>query len=131
MTAVGGFPRQLRSIVFLYGCGLYFLYWGSIMKRTLMIAVFTTLVATGTYAVAQDQTQQGSQTSNSSSDYSGNKNETMEQCMARQKATNSGLTHMQMQTTCRNEINANKTRKEGNDLATGPQGGEKQPQNQQ
>jgi hypothetical protein len=52
----------------------------------------------------------------------------MKQCMARQKATNSGLTHLQMQTTCKNEMKSNKTHKEGNDLATGTQAGDKPPQ---
>lgn len=90
-----------------------------------MTAALTGLLAAGTCAVAQSQTQQGSQAmqSDSNSDNTGNKNETMKQCMARQKATNSGLTHMQMQTTCRNEMKVNKSHKEGNDLATGPQAG--------
>ena len=107
------------------------------MKRILlMTAALGGLVAGGTCAVAQtqqeEQTQQSSQTmkSENSSDNTDNKNETMKQCMSRQKATNSGLTHMQMQTTCKNEMKANKTRKEGNDLATGPQAGDKQPQDQ-
>ncbi len=106
------------------------------MKRILMTAALGGLVAAGNCAVAQtqqdEQTQQSSQTmkSENSSDNTGNKNETMRQCMSRQKATNSGLTHMQMQTTCKNEMKVNKTRKEGNDLATGPQAGNKQPQDQ-
>ena len=107
------------------------------MKRILMTAALAGLVAAGTCAVAQDQqgdqTQQSSQTvkSDDSSDNTRNKNETMKECMARQKATNSGLTHMQMQTTCKNEAKVNKTRKDGNDLATGPQAGDKQPTDQQ
>lgn len=90
------------------------------MKRILMTTALAGLFAVGTCAVAQDQTHQGDQTQQTS--------QTMKECMSRQKATNSGLTHMQMQTTCKNEMKGNKTRKEGNDLATGSQAGDKQPQ---
>jgi hypothetical protein len=98
------------------------------MKHTVITAVLAGLIAAGT-CVAQDQAQQGTQTSaDSNSDNAGAKNETMKQCMARQKASNSGLTQLQMQTTCKNEMKSNKTHKEGNDLATGTQAGDKPPQ---
>jgi|HubBroStandDraft_6_1064221.scaffolds.fasta_scaffold1185512_1 hypothetical protein len=98
------------------------------MKRSVIMAILTGVIAAGT-CVAQDQAQQGTQTtSDNSSDNGGAKNETMKQCMARQKATNSGLTQLQMQTTCKNEMKSNKTHKEGNDLATGTQAGDKPPQ---
>lgn len=99
------------------------------MKRILAAAAFAGLVMTGTSAIAQqDQSQQGSQTAQSDSNYSGGKSQAMKDCMARQKATNSGLTNLQMHTTCKNELKADKTHKDGNDLATGSQAGDKQPQ---
>ena len=79
------------------------------MKYLLMSAALTGLIAAGTCAVAQDQTQQSSQAMQSDNDgnNSGNKAETMKQCMARQRATNSGLTNEAMKTTCRNEMKTN------------------------
>ncbi len=103
------------------------------MKYLLMSAALTGLIAAGTCAVAQDQTQQSSQAmqSDNGSNNSGNKAETMKQCMARQRATNSGLTNEAMKTTCRNEMKTNKLHKEGNDLSSGPQAGSKSsPQDQ-
>jgi hypothetical protein len=44
----------------------------------------------------------------------------MKDCMARQKATNSSMTQVAMETVCRNEAKNHKD-KDGNDLATGPQ----------
>jgi hypothetical protein len=83
------------------------------------------------YAVAQsDQTGQSGQSaqptqSGADSGYSNSgssaKPETMKQCMARQKSTNSGMTHEAMQTTCKNELKQQKLQKQGQDLATGPQ----------
>jgi hypothetical protein len=82
----------------------------------------------GALAVAQDQSQQGTQaTQDSSSHAATDKSAAMKECMARQKANNTGLTHLQMKTTCRNEVKAQKTRSQGNDLATGPQSGDTQP----
>jgi hypothetical protein len=51
----------------------------------------------------------------------------MKQCMARQKATNSGLTHSAMQTTCRNEMKQQKLQQQGQDLGTGTQNGSQPP----
>src|ERR1700689_1180619 len=102
------------------------------MKRILMSAAFTGLVAVGSYAMAQsDQPQSGqsaqSAQSSTASGYSNsgssNKPETMKQCMARQKSTNSGLTHEAMQTTCKNEMKQQKMQQQGQDLATGTQNG--------
>lgn len=100
------------------------------MKSILIGAALAGMVAVGSYAVAQAPAPQGSQTmqSDTHSNDTGNKPETMKQCMARQKATNSGLTHNAMETTCKNEMKVNKAHKEGNDLATGPQAGSKPPQ---
>jgi hypothetical protein len=51
----------------------------------------------------------------------------MKQCMARQKATNSALTHSAMQTTCRNEMKQQKLQQQGQDLGTGTQNGSQTP----
>jgi len=45
----------------------------------------------------------------------------MKQCMARQKATNSGLTQEAMHTTCKNEMKQQKMQQQGQDLAPGTQ----------
>jgi hypothetical protein len=103
---------------------------GNTMKYTIMTAVLAGLVATSTVAIAQSQSQSSSQMAQSDNSAS-TTNETMKQCMAHQKATNSGLTNLQMKTTCRNEMKASKTHKEGNDLATGTQTGDKQSPQQQ
>jgi|HubBroStandDraft_4_1064222.scaffolds.fasta_scaffold2198249_1 hypothetical protein len=50
---------------------------------------------------------------------SANKDQQMKDCMAKQKATNSGMTQTAMETVCKNQIE--KQQKDGNDLATGPQ----------
>jgi hypothetical protein len=100
------------------------------MKRILMSAAFTGLIAVGSYAVAQSDPPQSAQPAQSTAggtDYSNsgssNKAETMKQCMARQKATNSGLTHEAMQTTCKNEMRQQKLQQQGQDLGTGTQNG--------
>jgi hypothetical protein len=100
------------------------------MKRILMSAAFTGLIAVGSYAVAQSDPPQSAQPAQSTAggtDYSNsgssNKAETMKQCMARQKATNSGLTHEAMQTTCKNEMKQQKLQQQGQDLGTGTQNG--------
>jgi hypothetical protein len=102
------------------------------MKHLLMTATLAGLISAGTCGVAVGQAQQGSQApqANNNSDADGGKKETLKQCMARQKATNSGLTNVQMQTTCNNEMKGNKIRTDGNDLATGPQAGDRPPQQQ-
>jgi len=47
----------------------------------------------------------------------------MKRCMARQKSTNSSMTHEAMQTTCKNEMKQQKLQQQGQDLATGTQNG--------
>jgi hypothetical protein len=103
------------------------------MKRILMSTVFTGLIAAGSYAVAQSEPPQPGQPAQSSSESgysnsgSSNKPETMRQCMARQKSTNSGMTHEAMQTTCKNEMKQQKLQQQGQDLATGTQNGSQPP----
>jgi hypothetical protein len=91
------------------------------MKRTLMSAVFTSLVAVGSYAVAQSDSQPAPAGTDYSNSGSSNKPETLKQCMARQKSTNSGMTQQAMQTTCENEMKQQKLHQQGQDLATGTQ----------
>jgi|SRR5271170_4313208 len=101
------------------------------MKRMLMSAAFTGLVAIGSYAIAQSdgpQSGQAAQSTPGGTDYSNsgsssNKPETMKQCLARQKSTNSGLTQEAMHTTCKNEMKQQKMQQQGQDLATGTQNG--------
>jgi len=100
------------------------------MKRILMSAAFTGLMAVGSYAVAQtdpSQSGQSAQSAQGGTDYgnsgSSNKPETMKRCMARQKSTNSSMTHEAMQTTCKNEMKQQKLQQQGQDLATGTQNG--------
>ena len=73
------------------------------------------------------QSGQSAQSTPGGTDYSNsgssNKAETMKQCMARQKATNSGMTHEAMQTTCKNEMKQQKLQQQGQDFATGTQNG--------
>lgn len=95
------------------------------MKHLIVAAALAGFMAWGSYAVAQDQSQTQDSSTNHATQ-SAAKSKAMKDCMAKQKATNSGLTELQMQTTCKSEINGDKTRKDGNDLATGTQ-----PQNQQ
>jgi hypothetical protein len=91
------------------------------MKRMLMSAVFTSLVAVGSYAVAQSDTQSAAAGTDYSNSGSSNKPETLKQCMARQKSTNSSMTQEAMQTTCKNEMKQQKLQQQGQDLATGTQ----------
>jgi hypothetical protein len=96
------------------------------MRYTLTTAALVGLIVVGTCG-AQGQAPQNTQTPASDSSADNAKSDAMKQCMARQKASNSGLTQLQMQTTCKNEIQADKNHKSGNDLATGTQSGDKPP----
>ena len=85
------------------------------MKTATTIAMLSGLLAIGAQAFAQDAAT-GSDTSKSSS----SKSQMMKECMDKQKATNASLTHDARMTVCKNEIE--KRTKNGNDLASGPQG---------
>ena len=80
------------------------------MKNPLMTVVFASCAVLGAQAVADD--------SSKSANY-GDKTQMMKDCMERQKAANSSLTHAAMETVCKNEAKGNAT-KDGNDLATAP-----------
>jgi hypothetical protein len=120
--------QQLEMLICIHG-SIDFLPYRSIghslrrfIVKSIVMMALVGLVATGTGASAQSQSEQGTQ---------GNREDTLEQCMSRQKASNSGLTQLQMETTCRNEMKADKSHKTGNDLASGPQADGKQSQSDQ
>ena|ERR1700722_16496792 len=100
------------------------------MKRILMSAAFAGMVAAGSYAVAQTGQSPQSNDSGYSNSGSSNKPETMKECMARQKSTNSGMTAEAMHTTCKNEMKQQKLHQQGQDLATGPQDSSQTPNQQ-
>jgi hypothetical protein len=85
------------------------------MKHAIGLIVLSGCIALSAQAIADDTS-----TDTSSQSTTMDKSQAMKDCMAKQKATNSGLTHEAMKTTCKNEISGKKT-KDGNDLATGPQ----------
>jgi hypothetical protein len=78
------------------------------MKRMMTGILFAGMVTLSTIAVADDSTTSPTQT------------KAMQDCMDRQKATNSSMTQAAMETVCKNEAKQHKD-KDGNDLATGPQ----------
>jgi hypothetical protein len=82
------------------------------MKPALAAAAVAAFISFATQVHADDASQSKNASNNSQS---------MKDCMARQKATNSSLTQSAMETVCKNEQKKHKTQKEGNDLATGPQ----------
>jgi hypothetical protein len=79
------------------------------MKSPIMAIALAALVVISAQAVADDS----SKTKNSA-----DKTQTMKECMERQKAANSSMTHAAMETVCKNEAKGSGT-KDGNDLATG------------
>jgi hypothetical protein len=88
------------------------------MKRVAMSVAFAAIVSMGSHVLADE----ASSSSASSADNNSGKAETLQQCMARQKATNSSsMSKQAMQTVCKNEMKQNKEHKQGNDLASGPQ----------
>lgn len=84
------------------------------MKHAIELIALSGFIALSAQAIADDTS------SSTSSQTTMDKSQAMKDCMAKQKATNSGLTHEQMKTTCKNEVSGKKTQ-DGNDLATGPQ----------
>jgi hypothetical protein len=85
------------------------------MKHAIELVVLSGFIALSAQAIADETSS-----SDTSSQTTMDKSQAMKDCMAKQKATNSGLTHEQMKTTCKNEVSGKKTQ-DGNDLATGPQ----------
>jgi hypothetical protein len=79
------------------------------MKLKIAAAVLVGMAAVAGQAIADDSTNTSSQ-----------KSQSMKDCMARQKASNSSMTQAAMETVCKNEAKGH-TAKDGNDLATGPQ----------
>jgi hypothetical protein len=87
------------------------------MKHSIKLVLLTGIIGVSSYAIADDASSSMSSSTNNST----NKTQMMKDCMAKQKAANSGMTHEAMKTTCKNQV-YNKTQN-GNDLATGPQAG--------
>jgi hypothetical protein len=87
------------------------------MKSPMMSIALAALVVIGAQAVADDS---------SKTKTSADKSQMMKDCMDRQKATNSSMTHAAMETVCKNEMKGSGT-KDGNDLATGPKSNTPEP----
>jgi hypothetical protein len=81
------------------------------MKFVLKTVILSTLVAAGAQAIAADPP--------STPMTSAQKKQVWDDCMAKQKAANAGMTQAAMETACKNELKKNKN--DGNNLATGPQ----------
>jgi hypothetical protein len=81
-----------------------------LMKSPMISIALAALVVISAQAVADD----ASKTKHPAAD----KAQMMKECMERQKATNSSMTHAAMETVCKNEAKGSGT-KDGNDLATG------------
>jgi hypothetical protein len=80
-----------------------------------MKIIFKALVLTGLFGVVGSAIADDSSTQ---------KSQQMKDCMAKQKAANSGMTQEAMKTVCKNEAKGSQT-KDGNDLATAPQSPQK------
>ena len=80
------------------------------MKNFMMSVLFAACGVLGAQALADDYSKPAN---------SGDKTQMMKECMERQKAMNSSMTHAAMETVCKNEAKGNAT-KDGNDLATAP-----------
>lgn len=85
----------------------------NLMKHAIKLVILSGLIAVSAQVMAADAS---SDTSTKTSDNA----QAMKDCMAKQKATNSSMTHEAMKTTCKNEVSGKG--KKGNDLASGPQG---------
>jgi hypothetical protein len=83
------------------------------MKTVLKTVILSTLVAAGAQAIADDSPSAQSPMT------AAQKKQLWDDCMAKQKAANAGMTQAAMETACKNELKKNKN--DGNNLATGPQ----------
>lgn len=92
------------------------------MKTAAMSIAFAAIVALGPQAFASDPPSSSTTASSDAMNNGAPKNETMKECMARQKASNaSSMSATAMHTVCKNEMKVNKERSQGQDLATGTQ----------
>jgi hypothetical protein len=85
------------------------------MTRTTQTLCLAGLLAIGAQVLGNEAS-----TSSSVSTTATNKQQAMHDCMAKQKANNTGMTENAMQTVCRNQLHKNRQQKSGNDLASGP-----------
>jgi hypothetical protein len=85
------------------------------MKTVIKTVILSTLVAAGAQALADDSPSAPTPMTQAQ------KKQLWDDCMAKQKAANTGVTQAAMETACKNEMKKNKLQKDGNDLTTGPQ----------
>jgi hypothetical protein len=85
------------------------------MKTAIKIVILSTLVAAGAQAIADDSPSTPTSMTQSQ------KKQMWNDCMAKQKAENAGLSQAAMETACKNEMKKDKLQKDGNNLATAPQ----------
>jgi hypothetical protein len=83
------------------------------MKTALKTVILSTLVAAGAQAIADEPPSAPTAMTKAQ------KKQIWDDCMAKQKAANAGMTQAAMETACKNELKKNKN--DGNNLATGPQ----------
>jgi hypothetical protein len=83
------------------------------MKTLLKTMILSTLVAAGAQAIADEPPSAPTAMTKAQ------KKQIWDDCMAKQKAANAGMTQAAMETACKNELKKNKN--DGNNLATGPQ----------
>ena len=86
------------------------------MNRLISIVALAGLAGMSAQAFADDSPKSDSGMMKSDSAMTSSQ---MKDCMAKQKAANSSMTHAAMETVCKNEMKNPK--KSGNDLATGTQ----------
>jgi hypothetical protein len=84
------------------------------MKNLFKIAIASSLMAVGAQAIADDSPSAPTPMTQAQ------KKQMWDDCMAKQKAANAGLTQSAMETACKNEMKKNKLQKDGNDLTTAP-----------
>ena len=85
------------------------------MKTAIKTVMISMLLAAGAQAIADDSPSAPTPMTQAQ------KKHMWDDCMAKQKAANAGMTQAAMETACKNEMKKNKLQKDGNDLATGPQ----------
>jgi hypothetical protein len=83
------------------------------MKTALKTVILSTLVAAGAQAIADEPPSAPTAMTKAQ------KKQIWDDCMAKQKAANAGMTQAAMETACKNALKKNKN--DGNNLATGPQ----------
>jgi hypothetical protein len=84
------------------------------MKSVLKSVIISSFVLAGAQAVADDSTSDHGAMSQAQ------KQQMWNDCLAKQKAANAGLTQAQMETVCKNQMKKGALQKDGNDLESAP-----------